>query len=182
MNEHQGDVAYINSFVFHAMFGSWICRGIYRTKRKRNVRIFFFHFSLPFLFPSQIPPQIKDPKTQSQSFINEICKHWLEANIKDPNTASIFYKQNLKHYSLYDLCFPAYTKESAKALADTIQMTFPKAKLVLVVAMASDKDHLGFTRELLLGQKLLEEIQNMAKEFKNFVFQVYSFFNMCNHS
>ncbi|KAL7221822.1 hypothetical protein ACSBR1_023712 [Camellia fascicularis] len=76
----------------------------------------------------------------------------------------------------------AYTKESAKALADTIQMTFPKAKLVLVVAMASDKDHLGFTRELLLGQKLLEEIQNMAKEFKNFVFQVYSFFNMCNHS
>ncbi|GMP70482.1 hypothetical protein CsSME_00029317 [Camellia sinensis var. sinensis] len=45
----------------------------------------------------------------------------------------------------------AHTKDSAKALADTIQMTFPKAKLVLVVAMASDKDHLGFARELLSG-------------------------------
>lgn len=48
----------------------------------------------------------------------------------------------------------AHTKESAKALADTIQMTFPKAKLVLVVAMASDKDHLGFARELLSVRKL----------------------------
>ncbi|KAF5950731.1 hypothetical protein HYC85_012724 [Camellia sinensis] len=43
------------------------------------------------------------------------------------------------------------TKEFAKALADTIQMAFPKAKLVLVVAMASDKDHLGFSRELFSG-------------------------------
>ncbi|GMP48690.1 hypothetical protein CsSME_00015958 [Camellia sinensis var. sinensis] len=42
----------------------------------------------------------------------------------------------------------SHTKEFAKALADTIQMAFPKAKLVLVVAMASDKDHLGFSREL----------------------------------
>ncbi|CAL5405247.1 unnamed protein product [Camellia sinensis] len=48
----------------------------------------------------------------------------------------------------------AHTKDSAKALADTIQMTFPKAKLVLVVAMASDKDHLGFARELLSVKKL----------------------------
>ncbi|KAF5947565.1 hypothetical protein HYC85_013522 [Camellia sinensis] len=48
----------------------------------------------------------------------------------------------------------AHTKDSAKALADTIQMTFPKAKLVLVVAMASDKDHLGFARELLSVRKL----------------------------
>ncbi|PSS32343.1 Dihydrofolate synthetase [Actinidia chinensis var. chinensis] len=48
----------------------------------------------------------------------------------------------------------AHTKESAKALADTIGMTFPKAKLVLVVAMASDKDHLGFARELLSVRKL----------------------------
>ncbi|KAL7183655.1 hypothetical protein ACSBR2_025943 [Camellia fascicularis] len=48
----------------------------------------------------------------------------------------------------------AHTKESAKALADTIQMTSPKAKLVLVVAMASDKDHLGFARELLSVRKL----------------------------
>ncbi|CAL5435862.1 unnamed protein product [Camellia sinensis] len=45
----------------------------------------------------------------------------------------------------------AHTKEFAKALADTIQMAFSKAKLVLVVAMASDKDHLGFSRELFSG-------------------------------
>ncbi|KAA8540008.1 hypothetical protein F0562_026700 [Nyssa sinensis] len=43
----------------------------------------------------------------------------------------------------------AHTKESAKALANTIQMTFPEARLVLVVAMASDKNHLAFARELL---------------------------------
>ncbi|KAJ8543125.1 hypothetical protein K7X08_005648 [Anisodus acutangulus] len=43
----------------------------------------------------------------------------------------------------------AHTKESARALANTLQMTFPKAKMVLVVAMANDKDHLGFARELL---------------------------------
>ncbi|XP_058182695.1 dihydrofolate synthetase isoform X1 [Rhododendron vialii] len=48
----------------------------------------------------------------------------------------------------------AHTKESARALADTIEMTFPKAKLVLVVAMASDKDHSGFARELLSARKL----------------------------
>ncbi|KAI8540455.1 hypothetical protein RHMOL_Rhmol09G0265000 [Rhododendron molle] len=48
----------------------------------------------------------------------------------------------------------AHTKESARALADTIEMTFPKARLVLVVAMASDKDHSGFARELLSARKL----------------------------
>ncbi|XP_052205466.1 dihydrofolate synthetase isoform X2 [Diospyros lotus] len=48
----------------------------------------------------------------------------------------------------------AHTKESAKALADTIQMIVPKAKLILVVAMASDKDHLGFARELLSVKNL----------------------------
>lgn len=48
----------------------------------------------------------------------------------------------------------AHTKESAKALADTIQMTFPKACLVLVVAMASDKDHRSFAKELLLVRQL----------------------------
>lgn len=48
----------------------------------------------------------------------------------------------------------AHTKESAKALADTIQMTFPKARLILVVAMASDKDHIAFARELLSGSEL----------------------------
>lgn len=48
----------------------------------------------------------------------------------------------------------AHTKESAKALADTIQMTFPKARLILVVAMASDKDHIAFARELLSVRQL----------------------------
>lgn len=48
-------------------------------------------------------------------------------------------------------CFSAHTKESAKALVDTIQMTFPGARLALVVAMASDKDHVGFAREFLSG-------------------------------
>ncbi|KAK6925947.1 Mur ligase, central [Dillenia turbinata] len=44
-----------------------------------------------------------------------------------------------------------HTKDSAKALADTIGMTSPGAKLVLVIAMASDKDHLAFARELISG-------------------------------
>ncbi|XP_024947945.2 dihydrofolate synthetase isoform X5 [Citrus sinensis] len=43
----------------------------------------------------------------------------------------------------------AHTKESAKALVDTIQMTFPQARLALVVAMAIDKDHLAFAKEFL---------------------------------
>ncbi|KAK9059159.1 hypothetical protein SSX86_021778 [Deinandra increscens subsp. villosa] len=43
----------------------------------------------------------------------------------------------------------AHTKESAKALADMIQLTYPDARLVFVVAMASDKDHQAFARELL---------------------------------
>lgn len=45
----------------------------------------------------------------------------------------------------------AHTKESARALMETIKMTFPEAGLTLVVAMASDKDHLGFARECLSG-------------------------------
>ncbi|KAK9914417.1 hypothetical protein M0R45_038198 [Rubus argutus] len=48
----------------------------------------------------------------------------------------------------------AHTKESAKALMDTINMAFPQARLTLVVAMASDKDHLGFAREFLSGGNL----------------------------
>ncbi|XP_059629098.1 dihydrofolate synthetase isoform X2 [Cornus florida] len=48
----------------------------------------------------------------------------------------------------------AHTKESAKALVDTLQMTFPEARLVFVVAMASDKDHLAFARELLSVKQL----------------------------
>ncbi|KAG2700601.1 hypothetical protein I3843_06G006800 [Carya illinoinensis] len=43
----------------------------------------------------------------------------------------------------------AHTKESANALMNTIRMTFPEASLALVVAMASDKDHIGFAREFL---------------------------------
>ncbi|XP_041015251.1 dihydrofolate synthetase isoform X2 [Juglans microcarpa x Juglans regia] len=43
----------------------------------------------------------------------------------------------------------AHTKESANALVNTIRMTFPEASLALVVAMASDKDHIGFAREFL---------------------------------
>ncbi|KEH40416.1 putative dihydrofolate synthase [Medicago truncatula] len=45
----------------------------------------------------------------------------------------------------------AHTKESAKALMNTIRMAFPKAQLAFVVAMASDKDHAGFAREILSG-------------------------------
>ncbi|KAM1232240.1 hypothetical protein ACFX13_042821 [Malus domestica] len=45
----------------------------------------------------------------------------------------------------------AHTKESARALMDTVKMTFPEAGLTLVVAMASDKDHLGFAKECLSG-------------------------------
>ncbi|KAK2399414.1 folylpolyglutamate synthase [Trifolium repens] len=45
----------------------------------------------------------------------------------------------------------AHTKESAKALMDTIRTAFPKARLAFVVAMACDKDHAGFAREILSG-------------------------------
>ncbi|KZV36446.1 putative dihydrofolate synthetase [Dorcoceras hygrometricum] len=43
----------------------------------------------------------------------------------------------------------AHTKDSAQALANVIKTTYPEASLVFVVAMANDKDHLGFARELL---------------------------------
>ncbi|CAM9002678.1 unnamed protein product [Rhodiola kirilowii] len=48
----------------------------------------------------------------------------------------------------------AHTKESARALVNTIQMTFPDAPLILVVAMASDKDHVAFAREFLYGTQI----------------------------
>ncbi|EEF48993.1 tetrahydrofolylpolyglutamate synthase, putative [Ricinus communis] len=48
----------------------------------------------------------------------------------------------------------AHTKESAKALVDTVRLTFPEARLALIVAMASDKDHLAFAGEFLLDKKL----------------------------
>ncbi|XP_075495306.1 dihydrofolate synthetase isoform X2 [Primulina tabacum] len=43
----------------------------------------------------------------------------------------------------------AHTKDSAQALANVIKTTFPDARLVFVVAMANDKDHLGFATELI---------------------------------
>ena len=49
------------------------------------------------------------------------------------------------------ICLSAHTKDSARAVVHTIQMTFPGAHLALVVAMASDKDHVGFAREFLSG-------------------------------
>ncbi|XP_004498396.1 dihydrofolate synthetase [Cicer arietinum] len=45
----------------------------------------------------------------------------------------------------------AHTNESAKALMNTIRMAFPKVRLAFVVAMACDKDHAGFAREILSG-------------------------------
>lgn len=48
----------------------------------------------------------------------------------------------------------AHTKESVRALLHTIQMVIPDALVALVVAMASDKDHLGFARESLSSQRL----------------------------
>ncbi|KAD6455028.1 hypothetical protein E3N88_09734 [Mikania micrantha] len=48
----------------------------------------------------------------------------------------------------------AHTKESAKALADMIQITYPHARLAFVVAMANDKDPQAFAIELLAGRIL----------------------------
>ncbi|KAE9604888.1 putative dihydrofolate synthase [Lupinus albus] len=45
----------------------------------------------------------------------------------------------------------AHTKESANALVNSIRMAFPEARLAFVVAMANDKDHVGFAREILSG-------------------------------
>lgn len=48
----------------------------------------------------------------------------------------------------------AHTKDSALALANTIELVFPKRRVVLVVAMANDKDHIGFAREMLTVKHL----------------------------
>ncbi|KAK9724733.1 hypothetical protein RND81_05G095200 [Saponaria officinalis] len=45
----------------------------------------------------------------------------------------------------------AHTQESAKALVNTISTVCEDSELILIVAMASDKDHVGFARELLMG-------------------------------
>ncbi|XP_038985065.1 dihydrofolate synthetase isoform X2 [Phoenix dactylifera] len=47
----------------------------------------------------------------------------------------------------------AHTEASAKGLADVIQMMHPDGALALVVAMASDKDHLAFAKQLLSGPR-----------------------------
>lgn len=45
----------------------------------------------------------------------------------------------------------AHTKESARALKEMIEKEFAERRLVFVVAMASDKDHVSFAKELLSG-------------------------------
>ncbi|VVA95851.1 unnamed protein product [Arabis nemorensis] len=47
----------------------------------------------------------------------------------------------------------AHTKESARALKDMIKKDFAEKRLVFVVAMASDKDHVSFAKEILSGLK-----------------------------
>lgn len=47
----------------------------------------------------------------------------------------------------------AHTEASAKGLADVIQMMHPDGALALVVAMACDKDHLAFAKQLLSGPR-----------------------------
>ncbi|XP_073110632.1 dihydrofolate synthetase isoform X2 [Elaeis guineensis] len=47
----------------------------------------------------------------------------------------------------------AHTEASAKGLADVIRMMHPEGAVALVVAMASDKDHLAFAKQLLSGPR-----------------------------
>lgn len=47
----------------------------------------------------------------------------------------------------------AHTEASAKGLSDVIRMMCPEGLLAFVVAMASDKDHLAFARQLLTGRR-----------------------------
>lgn len=72
--------------------------------------------------------------------------------------------------STYDtpcMLFLAHTKDSAKALVETIDMAFPGARLALVVAMASDKDHVGFAREFLSGVFVEFTLYRYEKEGKS---------------
>ena len=52
----------------------------------------------------------------------------------------------------------AHTQESAKALANTISTVCQNCRLVVVVAMASDKDHSDFAKELLSPYGLVSYI------------------------
>ncbi|URE42165.1 Mur ligase middle domain [Musa troglodytarum] len=47
----------------------------------------------------------------------------------------------------------AHTEASAKGLAEVIRMVQPDGVLAFLVAMASDKDHLAFARQLLSGRR-----------------------------
>ncbi|WOL00773.1 dihydrofolate synthetase [Canna indica] len=47
----------------------------------------------------------------------------------------------------------AHTEASAKGLADVIKMTHPDGTLAFLVAMASDKDHLAFAKQLVSGRR-----------------------------
>ncbi|KAK7267285.1 hypothetical protein RIF29_19952 [Crotalaria pallida] len=49
--------------------------------------------------------------------------------------------------SFHSFLFPnAHAKESTRALMNTIRMAFPEARLAFVVAIANDKDHVGFAK------------------------------------
>ncbi|KAD5507394.1 hypothetical protein E3N88_15097 [Mikania micrantha] len=61
----------------------------------------------------------------------------------------------------------AHTKESAKALADMIQITYPHARLAFVVAMANDKDPQAFAIELLaVGLDICKVQQHIPYEVR----------------
>lgn len=47
----------------------------------------------------------------------------------------------------------AHTEASAKGLSDVLKRMHPDGLLVLLVAMASDKDHVAFARQLLSGRR-----------------------------
>ena len=48
----------------------------------------------------------------------------------------------------------AHTKESAKALMNTIKVAYPEASLGFIVAMASDKYHVGLKKIFFKQQSL----------------------------
>ena len=56
-------------------------------------------------------------------------------------------------FSYWDIDI-AHTKESAKALMNTIKMAYLEAPLGLIVAMASDKDHVGLKKIFFKQQSL----------------------------
>lgn len=65
-------------------------------------------------------------------------------------------------------CGPAHTEASAKGLSEVIEAVHRNRPLALVVAMASDKDHFSFAKQLLSGTissiNLVPEIHRASKE------------------